>query len=310
MIYSNRQFHPGLRVAASRRLGFAPTTFRRNAQSIGVEESLWFGQISTTWPLLTTIHSRLTLGTSYDVTAFRRLSTLTFAPDDFGVVFPEDGRLTSLRSSLTFSNTRSNLNSISTEEGGRVSVGIRFEDPYLGSDRSALTGTISHTQFIENPWIDRHVLAWRFFSGYGKTSSANRSLFSAGGLPRRDLVIDFINERLGFDALLRGFPVRPLVGNAIASATLEYRFPILDIESGLYTLPLFIRTLHAATFVDSAALADKPKDLTDNVFASAGFELRLGLVLGYFRGANVRVGYAHAIGEDAQNVYLVLGQSF
>ena len=310
--YVNRQFHPGITMDLTSRLGFAAIPFVRNGRSFGVEERVHSMRSNLRWPLWTTRDWSLSLHTGYEVLWRGNLRPLVFEPDDRAPVIPDDGRFAFLRLGLSLATAQSFLGSISPEKGGRFNISLRVEDPVLGSEYSSTLGTLSHTHYFENPWIARHVLALRVFGGYGKSSYRRRRLFAAGGLARRDLALDVANSLLGFNAALRGFSLIPFTGDAIVTGSVEYRFPLWDFESGIETLPLFFRTLHAAAFVDGAAVADVPSRLSANQHYSAGIELRMGLLLGYFLPVTVRFGYGHGLGpdKDLEAFYLVLGQPF
>jgi hypothetical protein len=60
----------------------------------------------------------------------------------------------------------------------------------------------------------------------------------------------------------------------------DYRLPLWRVERGLGTLPAFLRTVHAAGFVDLAHAWSGHFDAAD-VSRSAGLELSLDTVVGY-----------------------------
>ncbi|MEE8410544.1 MAG: hypothetical protein V3T05_13155, partial [Myxococcota bacterium] len=280
--YTNRQFHPGLFVTLNRRLGFAMLPYVRNGRPVGVEEEIWSGRIGAAWPLLARRESNLSLTTTYEMTFRRGTRPLPMEPLDRTPRFPDQGRFGALRLRLTYGNLRSYLASISTEEGTRVAATLRLEDPWLGSSFTAVSVSVALTQFLRVPYHPRHVLAADLSFRVGKSNYSRRKLFGIGGLPRRDLILEIIAGRFGSAGALRGFPQTPfLIGDAIAVGHLEYRMPLVDVESGLQTLPIYFRTLHAAMFVDGAAVGDTASDLAGNQHYSLGLELRMSLVLAY-----------------------------
>ena len=78
--------------------------------------------------------------------------------------------------------------------------------------------------------------------------------------------------------------------------------PLLDIETGAWTLPVYLRRLHASIFSD---VGDAWMPFDDGPFraarppfqlhAGAGAELRAEVVLGYILPTDVRFGCAHGL---------------
>lgn len=311
--YRNRMFFPGFTLSGERALRFANVAFERNGVREGIEEEVWATQLATSVPVWNRINSNASLIFAYDFADRRRTETLVFDPFDASPVIPSEGRFASLFMGATVSNVRSFTNSISAEEGARLTLGVRLEDEYLGSEYEAVSVTANGAVFVENPWVERHVLAFSGFAGYGVSNYRRRSLYSISGLPATDLVLNILNLNFGAGSALRGFPLAPIVGDAIAEGHLEYRFPVWDVQTGIDTLPIYFGNLSAAPFVDAAVVADGLEGLDDrdNRYASAGAELRLELVLGYGIGTTLRAGYGAAfLGEDTQAGYLVFGGSF
>jgi len=310
--YTNAQFHPGVTAQVSRRLAFGPVAFMRNRQLQLTLEEVWVGRISTRLPLWQTRDASISAGLSYEMVHRRNVEPFAFDPEDFGVLFPDEGRFAALRVDLSFSNARGYVNSISAEEGGRFSIAGRFEDPYLGSEYSSISASVSYVHYIENPFVERHVLMLRMGAGYGRSNYRRRSLFTLQGMPQRDLVLDLINFRLGQGGALRGLSLFPLRGDALVTGTVEYRLPIFDIQRGYDVLPVFLGTLHGAVFLDAAAIADDPDRLHEGQHYAMGGELRLSMTLGYVLPVTIRFGWGFGLGPDANtnNWFIALSQGF
>lgn len=311
--YVNTMFHPGFNLSVSRTLGFANIAFERNGEREGVEESIWSAQASMAFPIWSRIDNAANIVVAYDLSRRRRIELLFFEPLDASPVIPSQGRFGSVFLGVNVSNVRGYTNSISSEKGARLQLGVRLEDPLIGSEFQSVRFTGNFAAFVENPLFDRHVLALEGFAGYGVSNYEQRRLFGIGGLPATDLVLDILNLNFGAGSALRGFPLAPIVGDSIGEAHLEYRFPVWDVQRGIDTLPVFFGNLSAAPFVDAAVISDNPDDWFDsgNQFASVGAELRLEVVLGYAIGTTLRAGYGTAVaGEDSQAGYLVFGGVF
>lgn len=309
LTYRNAQFHPGLSLDASRQLAYAPVAHVRNDTARGIEQDLWRGRLSQSWPLLVSRDRSLRLSYNYELVVRRHVTSLAVAPLDVAPTRPDEGRFASVGAQLHYSSVRRYLSSISSEEGLRAHLGVRWEGPWWGSQFRSISSTAGLTIYQELPWWSRHVAVFDSFAGYGRSNYRRNKLFGIAGLPQRDLLLDAVQGRLSGGRALRGFPLVPLVGDALLSATLEYRLPLLDIERGISTLPVYFQSLHAALFVDAAAVANRPAELAEGRHASLGAEARLGLVLGYGLPVTARVGYGRGVGADSdlQSFFFVLG---
>lgn len=304
--YQNQQFHPGLYASVSRALQFAPVAYVDNAQTMAIEEEAYRGSVGTTWPLWARQDDALSLNTSYNLQRTRRTEPRGTVPG-----LAAEDRFASVLVALVFSNAHSYVSGISAQDGHRLQLTLRLEDPWMGSRHRSGLVTARWTHYLENPWLPRHVLASDVSLGVGQSDYAPRSLFSVGGLAVRDLLLETITGRFGASEGLRGFSRQVFAGNIAALGHLEYRLPVYDVERGIDTLPFFVRTVQGALFVDGAALADTGKDLLHRQHYSAGIELGVGLLLGYNLGATWRLGYGHGLGRDrVQQVYTVLGNTF
>jgi outer membrane protein assembly factor BamA len=104
-----------------------------------------------------------------------------------------------------------------------------------------------------------------------------RRVFSAAGNGPQLLGFDFDSDAIG---LLRGVESSDMLGRHAAVANLDYRFPLWRIERGSGTLPVFLRTIHAALFAD-AGHAWNERFRRQDVRVSLGGELSFDTVLGY-----------------------------
>jgi hypothetical protein len=223
--------------------------------------------------------------------------------------------------------------SISTEEGGLLTLRVRFASPDLGGDQRYSSARFSASEYLRLPFTRHWVLALHGSLGGSSGTLAGRQPFSIGGLSPPD-VATVVAGALGggFPAQadeLRGYPLGAFSGPTLVSATAELRFPLFAPEVGYTTWPLLLRRLHGALFLDSGA-AFGTRDGTmgrrlGNLEAlrfGAGGELRLEVVLGYHLRTDVRLGLARGLGPllapspkppdplQETQVYLVIGDSF
>lgn len=196
--------------------------------------------------------------------------------------------------------------SVSTEWGLSASARLRFADRLLFSDVDIREVFVDVRAFQPVPGLGNHVVA-AYLIGGATFDDRPGSLFFLGGFVNRSLLDDLLTGRRSAGGTLRGFPIGHVVGDGLAALTLEYRLPLLEIERGLETLPVFIDRLHGAVFVDSATAFDTRP--TSSAFATGlGAELRLQVTLGYYGSYLVRAGYARGLTTGGlDQPYVVLG---
>jgi outer membrane protein assembly factor BamA len=114
--------------------------------------------------------------------------------------------------------------------------------------------------------------------------------FQLGGDNPGDITIPVTDDSV----FLRGYPANQFRGNNAALASLEYRFPITDIEVGNNNLPFFFRRVHGAFFVESGNAWDNGFHISDSK-SSVGTEGRLDLFLAYYVPITFRIGLAKAL---------------
>ncbi len=209
----------------------------------------------------------------------------------------------------SFSDALSFANSISAERGGTVSVQLATARKEIGSQYSAYSAQAAASRYFPLPWLSHYVLALRLSGGVAGGDLGGRSAFSLGGIGLRDPIFDVLYQSGAPGAALRGYPVGAFLGNRFALANAEVRAPIATLDRGLWTLPIFVRRLHAALTFDDGLAADRLR-LAD-FRPSAGAELRADLVLGYGLGVGVRLGYARGFGASGiHEVFFGLGSGF
>jgi hypothetical protein len=183
----------------------------------------------------------------------------------------------SLRLAYQFRTARHYGYSISPQEGLLAGVTAEMTRKALGSDADATTVTADLRAYP--PVGGRHrVLALRaaFAGSYGDLDG--RRIVGAGGTAAPGTTIAFGRDAVG---LARGFAIDDIVGYRAAVVNVDYRVPLWTIERGLGRLPVFVRQVHAAVFVD-AAHAWRRTFVAADARASAGLEVSADVVLGHY----------------------------
>src|SRR5204863_2018678 len=136
--------------------------------------------------------------------------------------------------------------SISTEEGFAVEAALEGSRRALGSDADANAAILDARGF--HRLFSRHtVLAVRLAGASSWGETAARRLFSASGSGPSIPSFDFGRDTIG---LLRGFRPQDVVGLHAAVLNADFRVPLRRVQRGPGVWPIFVRSIHAAAFVD------------------------------------------------------------
>ena len=98
---------------------------------------------------------------------------------------------------------------------------------------------------------------------------------------------------------LRGYPSVIEAGRSYLLGNAEYRFPIVNVDRGLSTLPIFLNRISGNVFFDYGSAFDV---FPDAQFKSGtGAELWFESTLGYFVSFNWRLGYARGLASGGMD---------
>jgi hypothetical protein len=181
-----------------------------------------------------------------------------------------------IRLGWSFDDTRSYGYSISRESGVSIRATSETTRAALGADGNA--GAMIFDATAYRRVFPRHgVIAARAAAATSWGDKPLRRVFSATGPGPRPAGFAFGSDAIG---LLRGFASGGVAGEHAFVSNLDYRFPLSSIQRGVGTLPMFIRTAHAAVFVDAGhAWSDHLR--WSDLRTSVGAEMSLDTVLGY-----------------------------
>ena len=231
----------------------------------------------------------LTIPRQQEVTiGYRRkeISALTKLPPGPG---PAQGELISGRVSYKFNNAEQFGLSISPENGRTIELGYERLDRALGSDFNVSKYTADWHEYIDFPW-QHHVLLARAFYGTSSGDVIPQRAFQLGGDNPGDSTIPVDSQAI----FLRGYPINAFLGQKAALASLEYRFPIENIENGWGNAPIFFRRLHGAVFAEAGNAWDKGFHAPD-FKRSVGAEARLDTYFSYYLPITFRLVVAKGL---------------
>jgi hypothetical protein len=205
-------------------------------------------------------------------------------PEDSGI--PDRAR-NAVRAGWAVNTSREYGYSISPEEGVRVTVNAERVTSSLGADGDAFTLAADARGYVPG-FAPHHVVALRAAAAGGGGDEAMRRVFRLGGNGAPAAAFQLGQDAIG---LVRGLPPADRAGEAAAVANLDYRFPLVRVERGVRTWPVFLRDVHGAIFCDVGSAGGSLGTLPPAA-VSAGGELAARFTLGYGWNVSLAAGAA------------------
>ena len=227
----------------------------------------------------------------------KELSHLTELPPWAGYAgpLPAEGDLNSGRVSYLYNSSRNYAYSISPEQGRTFELGAERFARSLGSDFEFTKYSADWHEYVNLPW-KHHVLLARAFAGTSTGEAPPQGAYQLGGDNPGDITLG-LNEQI---VTLRGYPTNVLRGQKAALGSLEYRFPITNLEKGWNTKPFFYRRFHGAVFFEAGNAWDGTYHEAD-LQRSLGAEARLDMTLGYYLPITIRFVVAKGLDKDGES---------
>jgi hypothetical protein len=215
---------------------------------------------------------------------------------------PPRGELGAVYLGWSYSNAEGYLHTVGTAERGfSLSTYVQAAFPALASDYTLYVFGYSATRYVSMPWAEHHTLALHAAGGVATGNYPNRGYFYLGGFTDVPIVTAYTQGIFQGGFVIRGYPPFQFSGEEYQLYNAEYRFPILTIDHGLSTLPIFAGRISGNLFADyGGAFSDFDKTKwKEQLHLGVGAELWLELTLAYHLGANIRIGYARGIADEA-----------
>jgi hypothetical protein len=233
-----------------------------------------------------------------------QISSVSTIPGGFQV--PQEGVLGGIRIAWGYNNAKQYGYSIGGEDGRRLRVSYERMDEGLGSDFTMHRYVGGWHEYLTLPYLKHHVLAGRLVGGLATGNVLVQRAFQLGS-PLLSEEIITLDEASYF---LRGYPPRRFRGQRMALASLEYRFPIVNIERGIRTWPLFFRRIYGTLFADTGNAWDKNTQISE-FKTGVGGEIKLDLNLAYHLRLPLRFGVAYGLDQEGVfRGYLAVGNAF
>ncbi|HET8647138.1 MAG TPA: hypothetical protein VFO85_16695, partial [Vicinamibacteria bacterium] len=214
-------------------------------------------------------------------------------------------QLGGLEASWTYSSSRQYAYGISPVEGARLRLAALKEDPALGSD-VALAKVVADARAWVGGLRETDALALRLGGGLTVGRPTLQQSFAVGGFSDASL-LEVVRTN---QSVLRGYARNAFTGRRFVHGNAEYRFALAHPQRGWRTVPVFVRHLHAAAFVDAGHAwsgALRLRDLKTGVGAALGADVYVGHGLPVTATLGLARGLA---GGGETQVYFRTGLSF
>ena len=234
-------------------------------------------------------------------------------------------KISSLILGYSYSDAEKYGFSISPELGNSFSLTYEHADKALGGDYTFDKLIFDGRKFIPLPSLHQ-VLAFRLVAGFSSSNLIDLDLdgekFKLGGHYSADNLSN--TEVKNFS--LRGYKPGTLEGNNLILTSLEYRFPLANIEHSLKlgSLSIFLERLSGVFFIDignaweSTSIntnTTNEKNEINSIWqdfkSSIGAELKADFNYKYDSPFTLRLGAAKALTDPkGYDIYITLGSSF
>jgi hypothetical protein len=210
-----------------------------------------------------------------------------------------------------FSNVEGSLDAAGAVRGFSANFGVDYASQYTGSSYTVRAVNGGLAGYVSMPWRGHQTLALR--AAGGVSGGSYGGAYNVGGydLAHNSLPSSVLSGVFNGSFVLRGYPPGVYTGSDYVLSNAEYRFPLVYVDRGLSTLPLYLRRIDGNVFVDyggafnsfdvhdirffhHGALIDSPQ-----LHASLGAELWIGLTIGYLMDTQLRLGYAYGFSAEA-----------
>jgi Tol biopolymer transport system component len=308
--YTLRRMPPDLTVSFFRRVtprgGYVVNGRRRP----WVEDA-YGGRLTVAQVIPRSFHSNR-ISASYGLTWTRSLTEFDrkLNPNFRPPQIPATGLNADLRFSWSYNDVRRHLYDYNPSEGRTLGAGLSFAHPGIGSRFRSIAASWFIRRFIEMPWAQHHVLAFRYGGGAGEDDRGERGFFSLGGFPDASFIDQLLNFEQQGGVALRGYPANSIFGDRFHLLQNEYRFPLTRVLRGPGTVPLFFDRMWGLVFLDVGNAYFGPLVLSD-LRKGVGGEIHMDFTIGYTQPLSLRLGFAYGLDEGGgAQFYVAFGRPF
>ena len=220
----------------------------------------------------------------------------------FTPVFARNSTSISTRLGLNYSSLAFYPYSVAPQDGWVSGFGARLRTrPDTGGWSLTFSGYAS--AFITPVWAKTHSIELSLYGGASRGDERLRGLFSLGGPVTVNPLDALVNQAALPASLMRGFTPGSLVGDTFWAGTFQYNLPLVRIDRGIGSLPLYFRYLAGDVFVDTGSSFFQG-DTPGPPKWSVGAEVWLTLAPALLDNFRILLGFAYA---ERPVVYFTVG---
>ncbi|MFT5811301.1 MAG: hypothetical protein ACI9KM_002070 [Rubritalea sp.] len=204
---------------------------------------------------------------------------------------------------LDFDNRESYSQSISPSWGNRSSVTIETNDAF-DSDFKGEVYNANISQLFDLP--GNQVLVINVSGAYSTDSADSTRLLSLGGEKS-----NIIEPLFGRDTwALRGYDASVQTGTRIQTNSIDYRFPITNIERNWNLIPIGVGQISSTVFIENGAAWGTGGQV--DYLSAVGLEIKTELIIAYGVALPVNLGYAYGLDDTkgGSRAYARIGYTF
>lgn len=312
--YAFRRLWPNFSIAANRgfseRGGFTRFLYDREDGQESYEvrryrERSTRVSASMSLPVIRSARHSADADIGYRWTRWRNLDEddVVIDPNAPATDLPEVGDAAQVDFGVSYSNDSdgSGRFTYGSEIGRRLSVRLGVLDERLGGDFGDLQVSGSWREAFPMPWRGHQSLRLRIRGNASAGGLDRRGAFCVGDVISGQEAVRAILARQGFSnggcTLLRGYEPASRTGRYVALATAEYRIPLLDVDRGIGTVPLFFTRVGLVPFADWGSAFTNPVEARD-LLVGAGGALVMSFRVGYLDTLHLFLQYAHGFMND------------
>ncbi len=260
-------------------------------QDLGLESGLVLPLVRAFWSQ--------TLSIAYTFGSFKPQSGFpkdVYDPYTRLPVFPQTGYIGAIHLGYAWSNVQRYLWSVGPEKGFALSVTLDYARKELGSDFDLLVAGYTGAGYIPLPWAKHHTLGLHAQGAASAGDFGRRSIFALGGYSDVPIVDAVRNLIFQPSVALRGYAPAAVFGDSYQLFNAEYRFPIVQVDRGVQTLPAFLERVYGDVFLDYGMATFEHIDLL-KMKTGVGFEVLTDFIIGYFTPLTMKVGFAYGLSD-------------
>lgn len=191
------------------------------------------------------------------------------------------------------------------QDGQIIGIGFRKYMKELGSEIEFYKATVDFREYLT--LTGNYVLSLHLTSGLIWGGWPDEIFIIGGVLPRMEDALFGLDENQLF---LRGYPADVDSGIKSLVATFEFRFPLITLDAGLSTLPVFFQKVHGSIFYDVGNAWESTLSTSD-FRDSTGLEIKFDSTIFYGYNITLALGGAYGFRENRLFQYFItFGSSF